>query len=64
MNKLRNEVNTRFAFAKKQGGYWFGKIKSVEKNGNVVSCAASEKYLQARRIYMHYQGEFTKFITN
>jgi hypothetical protein len=61
--QVRNEINTRFQFAKEQGEYWFNKIKSAERGGgNVVSCKASEKYCQARRVYLHYQEEFTKFI--
>jgi hypothetical protein len=61
-NALRNEVNTRFRFAKKQAEFWFKQIANYEKTGNIVSCYQARKYRQAGRIYDHYQKEFTKFI--
>ena len=64
MTPLRNEINTRFKFAKERGEFWYARIKGSEKSGNVVSCLAARKYRQAGRIYNHYQKEFTKFINN
>lgn len=59
---LRQEIHTRSAFAKSKGEYWFKKMKSAENIGNVVSSAAKRKFVQAHRIYTHYNNEFTKYI--
>lgn len=57
---VRNEINTRFRFAKEQGELWYAKIKNSERSGNVISCVAAKKYRQAARIYEYYQKEFIK----
>ncbi len=56
--KIRKEVHSRQSFAYSKGEEWFTKIQNSLRSGNIFSCKATEKWLQARRIYIHYQNEF------
>lgn len=60
MGKVRKEVHTRTTFAYEAGVEWFLKINNVVKSGNIFSSRATRKYLQARRIYIHYQNEYQR----
>lgn len=62
MKSLRNEINTRTKFAKKQGEYWFRQIRNIAETGNVLTCRASKKYRQACAINDHYNKEFINYI--
>jgi len=56
---VRKEIHTRQRFARKMAEYYFKRMVGVEKGGgNILTCAASNKYCQAKRIFMHYQKEF------
>lgn len=59
---LRNEVNTRSAFAKEQGEKWFKVMRNIQKVGNVVSSVATRKFIQATRIYRYYNDQFVKYL--
>lgn len=58
--KPRKECYTRQTFAYEKGLHWFSKIQHQVRAGNIFSCKATIKWLQARRIYIHYQNEFQK----
>lgn len=58
--KVRNEIHTRTIFAHDEGVKWLEKIKHSLASGNIMSCKATNKFLQARRIYIHYTQEFQK----
>lgn len=55
---IRKEIHSRQSFAYERELFWFDKIKHVVNSGNIFSSKATKKYLQARRIYVHYQNEF------
>lgn len=56
---IRKEIHTRTSFARKQCEHYFHKMKSVDKGGgNIASCTATSKFVQAKRIYDHYIKEF------
>lgn len=57
---IRKECHTRTTFAYSQGLFWFKRIDNSAKSGNIFSCKATKKFLQARKIYIHYQNEFQK----
>lgn len=54
----RKEVHTRTRFANERALYWHDKIKNAAKSGNILTCKATMKFLQARKIYVHYSNEF------
>lgn len=54
----RKEVHTRTRFANERALYWYDKIKHSAQSGNVLTCKATLKFLQARKIYIHYTNEF------
>lgn len=57
--KVRKEVHTRTRFAHDISIIWFNKMgHSIKSGGNVMSCKATKKFLQARRIYIHYTNEY------
>lgn len=56
--KVRKECHTRCSFAYTQGEKWLKRINHSAQSGNIFSCKGTIKYLQARRIYIHYQNEF------
>ena len=56
--RIRQEIITRFDFAKKQGERYFKDIVNASKSGNVVGCKARRKFTQACRVYDYYQNEF------
>lgn len=59
MSKVRREVHTRTAFAYDKALFYFDKTaKQDRKSVNVCSCKTMKKYLQARRIYIHYTNEY------
>ena len=60
MSLIRKEVHTRSRFAIIKGEEYFTKaVKAkITDNGNVFTCKQMQKYLQARRIYIHYTNEF------
>jgi hypothetical protein len=60
--QVRNEINTRISFAKKQGEYWFSRMKAIQSNGNVLSSKPTRKFLQAHRIYHYYVDRFTDYL--
>lgn len=55
---IRPELHRRMSFAYERGEYYFKAIGHAVKGGNIFSCRASIKWLQARRIYLHYQNEY------
>lgn len=56
--KIRKEVHTRCSFAYERGLHYYSAMKHVLSGGNIFSSRATQKFLQARRIYIHYQNEF------
>jgi len=54
----RKEEHTRTRFAYERGLYWYEKVKNSISSGNVMTCKAMLKFLQARRIYVHYTNEY------
>lgn len=60
MAKIRKEVHTRTRFAMVEAEKYFKKIVSAKTvdNGNILTCKNMRKYLQARKIYVHYSREF------
>lgn len=56
--KIRPEVHTRMSFAYQRGEYYYNAMKHVLNGGNVFSSRTTRKFLQARRIYIHYENEF------
>lgn len=56
--KVRKEVHTRQAFAYVKAEYWLERINNAVKGGNILTCKWTSKFLQARRIYIHYANEF------
>jgi hypothetical protein len=57
---IRKEVYTRMNFAYERGAHYYETIQFSMKGGNIFSCRATNKFLQARRIYIHYQNEFQR----
>lgn len=56
---VRNAAKTRATYAADRGMYYFERAyKSDLKSGNIMSCLNMQKYLQARRIYVHYTNEY------
>lgn len=58
--KIRKEVYSRMAFAYERGEFYFNTMKFSLSGGNIFSCRPTHKFLQARRIYIHYQNEYQK----
>lgn len=56
--KIRPEIHRRMSFAYERGEHYYKAIGHALKGGNIFSCRATKKWLQARRIYIHYQNEF------
>ena len=54
----RKEEHTRCTFAYERGMYWYDKVQYSVKSGNIMKCRAIRKFLQARRIYVHYSQEY------
>lgn len=58
---IRKEIHTRTIFAHDMAAHWFERMKNVQKTaGNLCSSVATRKFLQARRIYVHYTREYQK----
>ena len=57
---VRKEIHTRTIFANERGLYYFNKIiqARIPETGNIFSCKYMKKFLQARRIYIHYTNEY------
>lgn len=55
---IRTEVHTRQTFAYERAEYWLKRVNSALKGGNTFTCRATKKFLQARRIYIHYMNEY------
>jgi hypothetical protein len=58
--KIRKEIYSRMSFAYAQGERYYKIAGYSLSSGNIFSCRATAKFLQARRIYIHYQNEFQK----
>lgn len=58
--KVRNEVHTRRSFAEDRGRYYYDKMQHVLKSGNIFTSKSTMKFLQARRIYIHYVNEYQR----
>ena len=58
--KIRKEVHSRMNFAYDRGLHYYNTIKFSISGGNIFSCRATHKFMQARRIYIHYQNEFQR----
>lgn len=58
--EIRKEVHTRTSFAYDRSEFYFDKMKhyTVEKSGNILTNIYTRKFLQARRIYVHYTQEY------
>ena len=56
----RKEEHTRSSFAYNQAVFWYDRIKHSAQSGNILDCKATKKFLQARRIYIHYNNEYQK----
>lgn len=56
--KIRPEIHRRMSFAYERGEHYYKATGFALKGGNIFSCRATHKWLQARRIYIHYQNEF------
>lgn len=59
-SKVRKEVHSRMTFAYNCGAFWFNKIGHILKSGNIFSSKDTHKWIQSRRIYIHYQNEFQR----
>lgn len=57
---LRTEVHRRCKFAQTKADQYFDQLTHVRKQGNILTSKATHKFLQARRIYIHYCNEFQK----
>ena len=55
---VRKEVYTRTTFAYGKAEYWLKRVNSASQGGNILTCVWVNKFLQARRIYIHYTNEF------
>jgi len=58
--KIRPDIHRRQSFAYERGLHYFKKITYEVVSGNIFSCKATKKWLQARRIYIHYANEFQR----
>jgi len=58
--KIRTEVHRRCTFAYERGEHYYNAMKHVLSGGNIFSSRATQKFLQARRIYTHYQNEYQR----
>lgn len=54
---IRKEIHTRSKFAYSLAEKY---AKLIDKQGNVLTSKTTRKYLQARRIYVHYSNEFQR----
>lgn len=55
---IRPEVHRRASFAVERAEFYYKSMGYALKGGNVLSCRSTRKFLQARRIYIHYLNEF------
>lgn len=59
--KVRKEVHTRSQFAAKQADKAFRDMFFTAKSsGNVLTCAATVRFLRCKKIYDHYNNEFAQ----
>lgn len=56
--KVRKEVHSRQSFAYERAEYWLKRINAAQRGGNILTCKWTTKFMQARRIYIHYANEF------
>lgn len=56
--KIRKEIHSRMTFAYERGEHYYNAMSHVLKGGNIFSSRSTKKFLQARRIYIHYQNEY------
>lgn len=56
--KIRPEIHRRMTFAYERGEHYYNAMHHVLKGGNIFSSRPTKKFLQARRVYIHYQNEF------
>jgi hypothetical protein len=54
------EVHRRQSFAYNSANKWLRQINHNVSGGNILTGKATRKFLQARRIYIHYANEFQK----
>ena len=55
---IRKEIHTRSSFAFEEGNRYYKAMKHIQESGNVFTSKATRKFLQARRIYVHYCNEY------
>ena len=55
---IRKEIHTRSSFAFEQGNKYYKLMKHIQESGNVFTSKFTRKFLQARRIYVHYCNEY------
>jgi hypothetical protein len=60
LGKITPEIYTRQNFAYERGVYWHNLIKHSINGGNIITCKATRKFAQARKIYIHYANVFQK----
>lgn len=58
--KVRNEVHTRQRFADTMGRLYYKRMENANKSGNIFTSKATMKFLQARRIWVHYANEYQR----
>jgi len=58
LQPVRKEAHSRRSFAEDKGRFYYEKMKHILNNGNIFNAKATMKYLQARRIYVHYTNEY------
>jgi hypothetical protein len=56
--KIRKEIHTRMTFAYRQAEYLLKRINGAAITGNILTCVWMDKFLQARKIYIHYMNEY------
>lgn len=58
---VKKETHTRCTFAYERAEYWLKRINANQRGGNIISGKATYKFLQAYRIYVHYNQEYQKY---
>lgn len=60
ISPIRKEVHSRQTFAYSAAERWLKTINHNKNGGNILMGKATHKFLQARRIYIHYANEFQR----
>ncbi len=63
IRKIRKEINTRSRFAAKEADKAFRDMFFTAKSGgNVLTCAATVRFMRCKKIYDHYNNEFAEVL--